>query len=122
MLTPRCRKARGVFFGEYITEVPSKKAQDEQRASSRVQEQAMSRKKSLASVRLRWSLTAVLLCGLSLPTLAASTKAAQGGSGKPAKVSFVGAPSDESPAARDKRLKRECKGRPNAGVCLGRTR
>lgn len=26
---------------------------------------------------------------------------------------------DRSQAARDKRLKRECKGRPNAGACLG---
>ncbi len=27
--------------------------------------------------------------------------------------------SDRSQAERDKRLKRECKGRPNAGACLG---
>ncbi len=27
--------------------------------------------------------------------------------------------SEETPAQRDKRLRRECKGRPNAGACLG---
>ncbi len=37
----------------------------------------------------------------------------------PAKVTFHKAPSEESAAAREKRLKRECKGRPNAGACLG---
>lgn len=30
--------------------------------------------------------------------------------------------SEETPAQRDKRLRRECKGRPNAGACLGYTR
>lgn len=40
----------------------------------------------------------------------------------PSKVTFVEAPSTEKPAAREKRLKRECKGRPNAGMCLGHTR
>ncbi|MBL0920141.1 MAG: hypothetical protein IBJ14_15665 [Hydrogenophaga sp.] len=39
----------------------------------------------------------------------------------PAKVTFHKAPSEESAAAREKRLKRECKGRPNAGACLGHT-
>lgn len=29
--------------------------------------------------------------------------------------------SDEKPAERDRRLRRECKGRPNAGACLGYT-
>jgi hypothetical protein len=37
----------------------------------------------------------------------------------PGKVTFQDAPSAEKPAARAKRLKRECKGRPNAGMCLG---
>ncbi len=40
----------------------------------------------------------------------------------PAKVTFHKAPSEESPQAREKRLKRECKGRPNAGMCAGYTR
>ncbi len=39
---------------------------------------------------------------------------------KPAgSVKFHKAPSEESPAARARRLTRECKGRPNAGMCLG---
>jgi len=38
------------------------------------------------------------------------------------KVTFIDAPSSENPAARNKRLKKECKGRPNAGMCLGHTR
>ncbi|MFC3682486.1 hypothetical protein [Hydrogenophaga luteola] len=40
----------------------------------------------------------------------------------PARVTFIDAPSSEKPAAREKRLKRECRGRPNAGACLGHTR
>lgn len=40
----------------------------------------------------------------------------------PSRVTFIDAPSSESAAAREKRLKRECKGRPNAGACLGHTR
>lgn len=40
----------------------------------------------------------------------------------PSKVTFTDAPSSEKPEARKKRLKRECKGRPNAGMCLGHTR
>lgn len=40
----------------------------------------------------------------------------------PTSVKFLKAPSEESPAAREKRLKRECKGRPNAGMCAGYTR
>jgi hypothetical protein len=40
----------------------------------------------------------------------------------PARVTFIDAPSSETPAAREKRLKRECRGRPNAGACLGHTR
>ena len=39
----------------------------------------------------------------------------------PSSVRFIDAPSAESPAARQKRLKKECKGRPNAGACLGHT-
>ena len=41
---------------------------------------------------------------------------------RPVRAIFIKSPSSESPAARQKRLKRECKGRPNAGACLGLTR
>lgn len=44
------------------------------------------------------------------------------GEKRPSKVTFIDSPSSESPAARKKRLKIECKGRPNAGACLGLTR
>lgn len=37
-------------------------------------------------------------------------------------ATFVPAPSGESQAARERRLRRECRGRPNAGMCLGFTR
>jgi len=41
---------------------------------------------------------------------------------RPARVRFLDSGSGESKAAREKRLRRECKGRPNAGACLGYTR
>ncbi|WP_439112288.1 hypothetical protein [Hydrogenophaga sp.] len=65
---------------------------------------------------------AVVLCCAALPTWAAGNTTAKESPRKPAKVSFVDAPSSEKPAARKQRLKRECKGRPNAGMCLGHTR
>ncbi|MBN9370202.1 hypothetical protein JNX00_01040 [Hydrogenophaga sp. YM1] len=37
----------------------------------------------------------------------------------PGKLTVHKAPSDESPAERARRLTRECRGRPNAGACLG---
>lgn len=67
-------------------------------------------------------LFAVVLCGAALPTLAAGNTTAKEAPRKPAKVTFVDAPSSEKPSARKQRLKRECKGRPNAGMCLGHTR
>lgn len=38
------------------------------------------------------------------------------------KITYQRSPSEETPAQRDKRLKRECKGMHNAGACLGYTR
>lgn len=70
----------------------------------------------------RYFWMAVALGCAAWPVLAASNSTAQDGTRKPAKVRFIDAPSSESPAARKKRLKRECKGRPNAGMCLGHTR
>lgn len=57
--------------------------------------------------------------GLALlhpPVYAATTKSPSRIVGK---ATFVDSPSSEKPAAREKRLKRECRGRPNAGACLG---
>jgi hypothetical protein len=63
-------------------------------------------------------------CASSLATAASqapSSKArvSNGSHKRPARVKFIDAPSSETPAARRQRLKRECKGRPNAGMCLG---
>ena len=64
------------------------------------------------------------LTGITPTAIAATgqTPGSTGGQKAPSKVSFIDAPSSEKPAAREKRLKRECKGRPNAGMCLGHTR
>ena len=64
-----------------------------------------------------------LFLGALFASLALTGLAADGGKRKPpAKVTFHKAPSEESAQAREKRLKRECKGRPNAGMCAGYTR
>lgn len=60
----------------------------------------------------------------TLAALSVVLSAAQAGDQAPArkpaaKVTFHKSTSEESPAAREKRLKRECQGRPNAGACLG---
>jgi hypothetical protein len=70
------------------------------------------------------STTPMRLCALALlAVLSTTTHAAEPGTRKPAgKVTFHKAPSEETPAAREKRLKRECQGRPNAGMCAGFTR
>lgn len=63
-----------------------------------------------------------LFCGLVVPVGAAQGSApASSARQLPSSVRFIDAPSAESPAARQKRLKKECKGRPNAGACLGHT-
>jgi len=65
-----------------------------------------------------------MACTLGLCTPLPSLAAAPQGSAQrmPAKVGFIDAPSSEGPEARSKRLKRERKGRPNAGACLRHTR
>ena len=69
---------------------------------------------------------AVLLIAAVLGTSQAvaanpKTKSGAASSGKkpPGKVTYREAPSAEKPAERTRRLQRECKGRPNAGMCLG---
>lgn len=63
----------------------------------------------------------VLLACAALPVWAAQARPAKSAK-PPTSVRFIDAPSSESPAARRARLKKECKGRPNAGACLGHTR
>ena len=69
----------------------------------------------MASHTLHCCLMALAL-GLSGPSLA-KTKKAKGGS----QVRIL-KDSSESTAERNRRLLRECKGRPNAGACAGYTR
>lgn len=76
---------------------------------------------------IRQTTLTLLLVGLTTLPLAASSadradKAGAKAGKRPNKIVFLDAPSAESPVARDKRLRRECKGRPNAGACLGYTR
>lgn len=65
------------------------------------------------------------LCALALSATllpAAALHAGEPGSGArkpPSKVTFHKSASEEKPAERAQRLKRECKGRPNAGMCAG---
>lgn len=77
---------------------------------------------------LRTLLTLALMCLAGSPVWAQPAKPAAVTPGSPASataprppssVRFIKAPSDETPAARARRLKRECKGKPNAGMCLG---
>lgn len=98
-------------------------------AIKNTQEEAMSRSLSGAPAHSRRKhCRALLVSAVALVfasgAIAASPKASRESDGKklPAKVRFIDSPSSESPAARKKRLKTECKGRPNAGACLGMTR
>ncbi len=61
--------------------------------------------------------TVLVLClsTAALATDASKQKQAKQGT----RVTFHNSPSAESNAERDRRLTRECKGRPNAGACLG---
>lgn len=54
--------------------------------------------------------------GRSGSTAAPSAQAKQKGA---IKIKHQRSPSEESTAERDRRLYRECRGRPNAGACLG---
>lgn len=66
--------------------------------------------------------TLIALCAVFALGAHAAEPGKSGTPRKPTSVKFHKAPSEESPAARDKRLQRECKGRANAGMCLGYTR
>ena len=68
------------------------------------------------------SRTLTALCAVFALCAHAAEPTQSGTPRKPTSVKFHKAPSEESPAARERRLKRECKGRANAGMCLGYTR
>lgn len=60
-----------------------------------------------------------LLCVLAAQTVVASDTPKKPKAARQASVKVVPSPSHESTAERDRRLKRECRGRPNAGACMG---
>jgi hypothetical protein len=68
------------------------------------------------------SRTLIALCAVFALCAQAAEATRTSAPRKPTSVTFHKSPSEESPAAREKRLKRECKGRANAGMCLGYTR
>ena len=75
------------------------------------------------TARQRPSRAALVLLMLALAGTAQAASARKGQKTTAStSVRFIDAPSSESPAAREKRLRRECRGRVNAGACLGHTR
>lgn len=72
--------------------------------------------------RATLSRTVMALCAVTAFSVHAAEPTKAGTPRKPTSVTFHKAPSEEGAAAREKRLKRECKGRANAGMCLGYTR
>lgn len=79
-----------------------------------------------------WLIAAALCLVFALPAQAAATPSksktpkasTQSTATKPktVKIRREGSSSEETPAQRERRLLRECKGLPNAGVCRGYTR
>lgn len=61
--------------------------------------------------------TVALVCGPSPDAMAAEANKS-----KKTSVKLSRSPAEETKAERDRRLYRECAGRPNAGACLGYTR
>jgi hypothetical protein len=81
----------------------------------------------------RWALPCligafVLVSALAAAPIQAAPSSADRSSASTAKtarkqkshsVKFIKNPNQETPAERERRFKRECKGMPNAGACLG---
>lgn len=71
-----------------------------------------------------FALTALLAGALGLyppPILAAKKSSTEKAQSKRIKIQNVRSSSEETRAERDRRLYRECQGRPNAGACAGYT-
>lgn len=70
---------------------------------------------------ISWLSCVVLVCGLGLPH--AQAEASNSATGKSTRAKARKPPIDKGPAEsraeRDKRLQRECKGKPNSGACEG---
>ncbi len=60
-----------------------------------------------------------LVCCLAVHAACADEPPRKPKAPRQASVKIIPSPSHESAAERDRRLTRECKGRPNAGACLG---
>ncbi|MDR0457607.1 MAG: hypothetical protein LBH10_01045 [Burkholderiaceae bacterium] len=74
------------------------------------------------SVRACFSLGAMLIFASALTTASANADAATAKTAKKSQshsVKFIKNPNQETTTERERRLKRECKGMPNAGACLG---
>ncbi len=69
-------------------------------------------------------LIAALMLTATLVTAAPATdtSATHAPKKKPARVTFVKSSSAETASERERRLIRECRGRPDAGACLGYAR
>ena len=70
-------------------------------------------------VSLATALMAALLMAVTVSATAADKEAPKK---KPSRVTFVKSSSAETPSERERRLIRECRGRPDAGACLGYAR
>ncbi len=67
--------------------------------------------------------TALLALALALVTpLASAAPEKDAPKKKPSRVTFVKSDSGETTSERERRLIRECRGRPDAGACLGYAR
>ena len=66
-------------------------------------------------------LWATLAASLLVLTLATDSLAARKAHSGRVKIQNIRSNSDESTAERDRRLYRECQGRPNSGACAGYT-
>nr|WP_246610290.1 hypothetical protein [Comamonas fluminis] len=66
-------------------------------------------------------LWATLATSLLVLTLATDSLAARKAHSGRVKIQNIRSSSDESTAERDRRLYRECQGRPNSGACAGYT-
>ncbi|BDR07734.1 TrbC/VirB2 family protein [Comamonas thiooxydans] len=83
----------------------------------------MARRQACSSLQqLSITVTLVALI-LALPTHNAEAGGRKGSKSQSNKVKIqnIRSSSDESAAERDRRLYRECKGRPNSGACAGYT-
>jgi len=74
------------------------------------------------TTRVAHRCAAILFTALAFAAGSAAWASDSGKRKPPSKVTFHKAPSEESAQEREKRLKRECRGRPNAGMCAGFTR